>query len=164
MEDAFCLLGHSVGLCQAFEQEIAAILTMSEIVPGQHPAKSDAVVYYEDTMADRMKQTLGTLLKKFQLADTIPNGKVILEDALRARNWLVHDSIRENCELMLSREGEFKVISRIDDAQANVGKALQMLEPIKQKLFECLGYSQEQRNKDGMKFYQEFFDGWRKTE
>lgn len=121
--------------CQGFEYGVALLLFhLSRLgTPGLDPNKASLI------LDDAEKRTAGQLISMLKKHSNVSDDmKTVLEEALVARNYLVHRILIDRLEQLETPESRSALVLEIRRLRSKVRKADQILAPITMGLSEAL--------------------------
>jgi hypothetical protein len=114
-KEVYATFGLAVYLAQCFERQLA--ITLSTVC-GSDPhmvLRSQ----YDDLLSKNFKKTTGQLLHKIKEGITVPDELTTdVEEALKKRNFLMHNYFWERAVQFTTSEGRQKMIHELQDACA----------------------------------------------
>jgi len=118
VKEVYAKFGLAVYFAQVLEHGIVNALVILDLIPSsRHLARSaDEWGSEVDAFMDRHFQaTMGRMMKNLRDITQVDDDlEQLLREALRKRNWLVHDFFRERATEFMSSPGQEQMISEID--------------------------------------------------
>ena len=118
VKEVYAKFGLVVYFAQVLEHGIVNALVILDLIPSsRHLARSaDEWGSEVDAFMDRHFQaTMGRMMKNLRDITQVDDDlEQLLREALRKRNWLVHDFFRERATEFMSSPGQEQMISEID--------------------------------------------------
>ena len=121
IRDVYAHYGRAMYMAQVFEHGLVNALVVASLIPrhsSNSPATAEAWVrLLSEFMDSRFERTAGKLLREIESLPISEDLTAQLREAVRLRNWLVHDYYRERSVEMLSVRGRKSMIAELDQAR-----------------------------------------------
>jgi hypothetical protein len=147
IKEVYARFGLAVYFAQVLELGLVNALIFLHLIPSRrHRARSrdewGAVV---NTFIDRhFEATMGHLIKNLRDVTQVDTDlERLLSDALKRRNWLVHDFFRERATNFVSASGRQQMLTEIDECRELFQSADERLEAIVEPLRLGAGITDE---------------------
>jgi hypothetical protein len=112
-KEVYATFGLAVYLAQCFERQLAITLST---VGGSNP-HTTLRSQYDDLLSKNFRKTMGQLLQKLKEGVLIPDDlKADIEEALKRRNFLMHNYFWERAVQFASSKGRQAMIHELKDA------------------------------------------------
>jgi hypothetical protein len=133
--------GLAIYLAQCLEHGLAIALVYLNLIPGHAGSGKDRDEWSttcDAFMGRRFQEPLGPMIEGVRRVTKVPPDlEVVLADALRKRNWLVHHYFRERATDFMNAAGRDRMIRELEEAQtlsSSADRALdRMLKPVREK-------------------------------
>ena len=140
VKDVYANFGFAIYAAQCLEHELVNDFIYLDLIPREMPLKhSLAWEDVVDTFASKQfKNTLGHMIKHLEKVTEVPPSLLLnLAEALKIRNWLVHDYFKERAHDFLSSEGRKDMVIELQKAASVISEADEELShiliPVKEK-------------------------------
>lgn len=147
VKEVYARFGLAVYYAQVLEHGLVNALVILDLIPSRrHRARSSEEWGAEvDAFMDRhFEATMGRMMKNLrdvtQVGADLEN---LLRDALKKRNWLVHDYFRERASEFMSSAGREQMLREVDECRDLFQAADQGLEGIVAPLRSKAGITDE---------------------
>jgi len=147
LKEVYARFGMAVYCAQVLEHGLVNALVILDLIPSRdHLARSrDEWAAEVDAFMDRhFEATMGRMMKN--LRDVTPVGtelESLLREALRRRNWLIHDFFRERATELISSAGRDQMLHEVDECRELFQTVDERLETIVAPLRRKLGITDE---------------------
>ena len=106
----YAVFGLAAYWCQCLEEGLCGVLLIHARLSGSARRLSD----FEDLEEKAMRKTFGQLLSEIRQVVAFEGGAdVLLADALKVRNHLIHSFFRSNAERFISRKGQQSMVDEL---------------------------------------------------
>jgi hypothetical protein len=146
-------LGMGLKLSQMFENDVAKTFASYEKLSGKMPSEEKL----EDEWEKRAKLTLGRIMKKY--SERWPKVDGFLEkfqEAIDARNWIIHKSFIENSRLLYSQQGILEFNQIFLKRYKELYEGWELVLAVEDAVCNRTGYTKEQRLADFLAATAEF--------
>jgi hypothetical protein len=146
VKEVYARFGLAVYCAQVLEHGLNALVILELIPSRRHLTRSREEWEAEvDAFMDRhFEATMGRMMKN--LRDVTPVGtelENLLHDALRRRNWLIHDFFRERATEFMSSSGREQMLHEVDECRDLFQTADERLETVVAPLRRKAGITDE---------------------
>ena len=153
LPELYSYIGYTVFLSQSLEGLLYQAIFSFVLIPNN--ASLIQLMYEEEAIADwealvdakdetLRRRTLGQLLKVLRENKELPSElEGILKDALRQRNYLLHEFFKQKLPTLYTNQGILDAISEIKIAGGKMKHALDAFMPIVRKQQMQFGYDDE---------------------
>lgn len=132
--------GFAAFAAQMLESSLITILLAGEYA-GRIEFKKKDGIKSEDFLSEK---TLGQLFRELKRGGIDGEIEAMLEDALEARNYLMHDFFVENSGKFVSEEGRGKMLEMLQNLRFRIGRTQIAFSQIREQLVEKIyGVSKE---------------------
>lgn len=133
-KEVYARFGLAIYYAQVLEHGLVNALVILDLIPSRrHLVRSrDEWGTTVDAFMDRhFETTMGRLLSAFREVTVVPSDvEGLLQDALKRRNWLVHEFFRERAVQFMSHAGREEMLQEVDECRARFEAADKCLEAI----------------------------------
>lgn len=147
VKEVYARFGLAVYYAQVLEHGLVNALVILGLIPSRrHLARSrDEWGAEVDAFMDRhFEVTMGRMMKNLRdVAQVRPDLESLLSDALKKRNWLVHDFFRERATEFMSSAGREQMLREVDESRNLFQTADKRLETIVGPLRKKAGITDE---------------------
>ena len=138
-------VGAAIQDSQQLELSISLIITMLIDLSEGRLSDADFVGWMDRLGSKTLGRLIHTIKEHVDFDDT---SETILKEALKSRNYIVHDFFNERSETFLTPVGRKEVLSELGKRRKQIRRAYEMIDPIVAKLFELKGIDMNQIIKD----------------
>jgi hypothetical protein len=118
VKEVYARFGLAVYFAQVLEHGIVNALVILDLVPSRRHLALCAVDWEREVdgfMNRHFQATMGRMMKNLRDTTKVDDDlEHFLSEALRKRNWLVHDFFRERAHELMSSHGKKQMIAEID--------------------------------------------------
>lgn len=143
IKEVYARYGLALYHAQVLEHGIVNSLTILSLLPSRrHFAESqDEWGLLVDEFMDRnFEKSMGQMITALRAVTTVPDDlEGLFRQALKKRNWLVHDFFRERVKDFLDSAGRDKMLAEVDGCRAGFEEADQRLAKIVDPLRNTAG-------------------------
>jgi hypothetical protein len=147
IKEVYARFGLAVYFAQALEHGIANALLVVDLIPKRRhlaPSKEEWAAEVDAFMDHHFEDTMGRLINSLGSIATLGvDLESLLRNALRKRNWLVHDYFRERAEVFMSNTGRQEMLKEIDECRELFQAADDSLDSIVRPLRTSQGITDE---------------------
>lgn len=147
IKEVYARFGLAVYAAQVLEHGIVNALVILDLVPARRRLADsfDEWASEVDAFTDRhFQSTMGRMMKMLRSATKVDETfERLLSEALRKRNWLVHDFFRERATEFITSRGRMQMLAEVDECRDLFASADVRLENIVAPLREKAGVKEE---------------------